>query len=76
MLLKNSSFIPASTQTLSPEGTDAVVDDGVGVGVEVGVGVGVEVGVVELTDTVVPSGVEVSGLGVLLVVAVSNGLAL
>ena len=68
MLLKNSSFIPASTQTLSPEGTDAVVDDGVGVGVEVVV--------VELTDAVVPSGVEVSGLGVLLVVAVSNGLAL
>ena len=66
MLLKNSSFIPASTQTLSPEGTDAVVDDGVGVGVEV----------VEVTDAVVPSGVEVSGLGVLLVVAVSNGLAL
>ena len=72
MLLKNSSFIPASTQILSPEGTGAAVDDGVVVVV-------VEAGaaVVAIPDVVVPSDVEVSGVAVLLGVTVSlNGLAL
>ena len=72
MLLKNSSFIPASTQILSPEGTGAAVDDGVVVVV-------VEAGaaVVAIPDVVVPSSVEVSGVAVLLGVTVSlNGLAL
>lgn len=61
--------MPASTQTLSPEGTG----DKVAV-VEVGAGVGDAV--VALPDVVVPSGVEDSGMAVLLGVAVSNGLAL
>ena len=61
--------MPASTQTLSPEGTGDKV-----VVVEVGAGVGDAV--VALPDVVVPSGVEDSGMAVLLGVAVSNGLAL
>ena len=81
MLLKNSSFIPASTQILSPEGTGAAVDDGVVVvvGDDGVVVVVVEAGaaVVAIPDVVVPSGVEVSGVAVLLGVTVSlNGLAL
>ena len=80
MLLKNSSFIPASTQILSPEGTGAAVDDGVVVVVvDDGVVVVVEAGaaVVAIPDVVVPSSVEVSGVAVLLGVTVSlNGLAL
>ena len=74
MLLKNSSFIPASTQILSPEGTGTTVDDdGVGGVVVVEAGAGV----VAIPDAVVSSGVEVPGVAVLLGVAVSlNGLAL